>query len=200
MNTRFAIAFAFLCISATLFAEPSQQEVVALMNKVQSRVAGGDVNALNDLSTLPGSWAAPAFLTIFQQNYNIYGETAQNRAVAEKCADLATTVPGSEEYFVKLLKKKDANSPNWVYAQQKTAVKLLLLVHNKASVRIFCSALDDPEMGGKVANALATMGLPDAPYASKDKSAISSADDIAKWKQWWESNKNNYADSASPVK
>jgi hypothetical protein len=65
-------------------------------------------------------------------------------------------------------------------------------------VRVFCSALDQPQMGGRVANALANMGLPGAPYSSRNTEATSSAEGIAQWKQWWKANANNYPPISSP--
>ncbi len=193
MKTGALIAILSLSAVVTAFTEPSDKEAIAIMNRVQRKVAGGDVGALDELTTLPGSMSAPAFLTIFKQNYNVYGATAQNRAIGLKAAQLATSVPGGEEYLVKLLRKKPDNSPNWVLIQQDTGIKALIATNNKTSVRILCGALDEVDIGGKAANALATMGLPGAPYSSKSKSDTSTPQGVQKWKQWWAENADSYA-------
>ena len=149
----------------------------------------------HDNTPLHGQWAVPAFLTIFKENYNIYGATPTNRAIGAKAAQLATSVAGGEEYFVTLLNNKGDSRDNSPLLQQISAVKALICAHNKTSVRLLAGALDSPIMGGRAANGLATMGLPGAPYSSKDKGGTSSADGIAKWKEWWKSNAANYSGS-----
>jgi hypothetical protein len=195
MNTRVVFAFIFLSAVTSGFSEPTQQEVIALMNKVEARVAAGDASALDDLLTLPGNWAVPALIDIFKENYVVYGATPQMKAIGKKAALLATTVSGGEEYLTKLLKKKPDDDPNWVFIQQDMGIKALIVADNKTAVRLFCGALDEPEIGARAANALAAMNLPGAPYASKDKSGrtSASAESINQWKQWWDSNASNYA-------
>jgi hypothetical protein len=195
MNTRLVTAFALLSMIASGFSEPSDKEAIALINKVELRVNGGDTSALNDLMVLPGKMAVPAYLNFFKNNYNIFGATRQNRGIGEKAAELATKIPGGEEYLVKLLKKKPDDSPNWVFAQQSTGIKALICANNKTAVRILCGALDEPEIGGRAANALANLGIPGAPYSSNNKGsdATSNAEGIAKWKKWWNDNAYKYA-------
>jgi hypothetical protein len=193
MNTRLLFVFLFLCALSSGFSEPSDKEIIAVMNKVERGVAAGNASALNDLLTLPPEWAVPAFLTVFKENYLIYGATPTNRAIGEKCAQLATSVPANEEVFAKILNiKMDNGDPS---LQQVYAVKCLICAHNKFSVRVLGGALDAPTTSGRAANALATMGLPGAPYASKDKGVASNAKGIAQWKNWWKSNSTNYSGS-----
>ena len=182
-----------LCPHRGGFSEPSDREIIALMNKVERGVAAGNVSALNDLLTLPPEWGVPGFLTIFKENYNVYGATPTNRAIGEKCAQLATSVPAYEEVFTKILNIKMNNDDPSL--QQVYAVKCLICAHNKFGVRVLGGALDAPTTGGMAANALATMGLPGAPYASKDTGVVSNAKGIAQWKEWWKSNAGNYSGS-----
>jgi len=198
MKTLLTFAFIFLFGVASGIAEPSKQEIITLVNKVEARVAAGDASAVDDLLTLPGNWAVPALLNIFKENYTVYGATPEMQAIGKKAAVLATTVPGGEEYLVKLLKKISDDNPNWVFIQQDTGFKCLIVANNKTSVRVLCSALDEPDSGGRAANALAAMDLPGARYSSSDRSGRSSAnaEGIAQWKQWWTSNSSNYADNS----
>lgn len=110
-----------------------------------------------------------------------------------KCAQLLTTTPGGEDYLVKLLQNTREDIPNDVYYQQVSAIKCMLLVNQKFAVRVLCSGLVDNESGGRAASTLALMGLPDAPYSTKEEMAPSKLDGIAKWKLWWEAHKDNYA-------
>ena len=199
MNTRVVFAFIFLSAVTSGFSEPTQQEVVALVNKVEARVAAGDASALDDLLTLPGNWAVPALIDIFKENYVAYGATPQMQAIGKKAALLATTVSGGEEYLAKLLKKKPDDDPNWVFIQQDMGIKALIVADNKTAVRLFCGALDEPEIGARAANALAAMNLPGAPYSSKDKSGRSKANaqGISQWKQWWNSNAGDYSNNGN---
>lgn len=191
MKLNLFIATVLFCVAGSVFAEPTEKEFLAVMNKVQARVAGGDVKALDELTTLPGSWSTPAFLTIFKQNYNIYGFTPTNRAIGARCAQLATTTSGGEEYLVKLLKGKPAD--NRVYYQQDSAIKCLVANNNATSVRILggsLDAIDEEEIGPKVTRALTALNLPGAPMSSKDR--VSNAEALKKWKQWWDAHKGDY--------
>jgi hypothetical protein len=199
MKTRLAIGIAWFIAAFPAFSEPSQKEVVALMNRVTHRVNDGDINALNDLTTLPGKYAAPAFITIFQQNYGIGNATAQNRAIGLKCAQLLTTTPGGEEYLMNLMKDAPDPLPNQLYFQQYYAINCMLLVEQKFAVRVLCRGLNDNEIGGKVANALAMLKLPDAPYPPIEKPNEKNVVAVPKWKIWWEAHKDNYVEKvASP--
>lgn len=190
-------ALAFFCVVGTVFSEPSEKEIVALMNRVQRRIAEGDVKALDDLTALPAKFSTSAFLTIFKQNYNVSGASASQKAIGLRCAQLATSTPGGEEYLAKLLKGKAAN--NYIYFQQESAIHCLTLVHNDVSIRILCGALDDldpEEIGPKVVRALASLNLAAAPVSPKE--TIRYADAISKWKQWWDAHKSEYASKATP--
>jgi hypothetical protein len=200
MKSPVLLAFAFLGCASIGYAEPTQQEVIALMNKVEARVAAGDASALDDLLTLPGHWAVPALIDIFKENYVVYGATPKMQAIGRRAATLATSVSGGEEYLAKLLTKKPDDDPNYVFIQQDMAIKALIVADNKTAVRLFCGALDQPEIGARTANALAAMNLPGAPYSSRDKSGrtTASAEHIDQWKQWWNSNASNYADDDNP--
>jgi hypothetical protein len=201
MKINLFIVLACLCTAGSVFSEPSEKEIIGLMNRVQARVADGDIKALDELTILPPKWSTAAFLTIFKNYYNIKDGTAKMKATAIRTAELATTTSGSEDYIVKLLKGKTAN--NYVYFQQDAAIKCLLVVHNDTSVRILCGALDDvdrDEIGPKVTRALAMLNLPGAPVSPNQR--VSNADALAKWKMWWEAHKNDYtgkAASPSPV-
>ena len=55
MNPRLIIALIFLSVVTRGFSEPPKpttEQVIALMNKVQERVSGGDISALDDLLTI----------------------------------------------------------------------------------------------------------------------------------------------------
>ena len=191
MKLIFFIAAALFSAAGSAFSEPSDKEVIALTNKVQARVAGGDVKALDELTTLPGHWATPAFLTIFKHNYNIFGYTPTNRAIGARCAQLAVSTNGGEEYLVKLLKGKAAN--NMVYYQQDCAIKCLVVVHDEKSVRILGGALADvepEEIGPKLTRALTSLNLPGSPVSPKER--IGDADALAKWRKWWDGHKGDY--------
>ena len=168
--------------------------MVDLINRVNLRINGGEVNALTELTTLPGNVAEPVLLDIFKHNYNVFQATPLNRSIGTKAAQLVTTTPGGEEYLVKLLKDAREGQPNNIYFQQVSAVNCLALVKNKLAVRVLCGALADSEIGGRAADALATMSLPDAPYSAKTRPAPKKAEAVAKWKTWWDANKGNYGD------
>lgn len=173
MKVQIFTAVALFYAAGSTFAEPTDKEIVTLMNKVQVRVARGDIKALDELTTLPGHWATPAFLTIFKQNYNIYGYTPTNRAIGARCAQLAVSTNGGEEYLVKLLKGKAAN--NYGYFQQDSAIKCLVVVHDEKSVRILGSALaevEPDEIGPKLTRALTSLNLPGAPSPRRTESGM----------------------------
>ena len=153
-------------------------------------MAAGDTGALNDLATLPGKYSCPALLAIFKKNRN-------DTAVRSKCAQLVVMVPGGEEYLLQLLKGRAANNDE--FSRQEIAINCLLLNHNKTSVRILGSTLDDvdpEEMGPYVTRALAELNPPSSPIASKGH--VADAEALAQWKQWWRTNKGNYAVEAAP--
>jgi hypothetical protein len=194
MNPHPFIALIVLSVATHGFSEPpapTKEQVIALMNKVQERVAGGDISALDDLLALPGNWAVPALLDIFEEHNN--PAEANERAMAARAAELATSVAGGEKYLIMTMKDNPDDSPPWVFGQQDTAIRCLIFARNNTAVRVLCSALDQPQMGGRVANALANMNLPGAPYSSIHKDDTSSAAGIAQWKQWWKTNASHYA-------
>ena len=196
MKISLRIATAFLIAVASAFAERSEKEIIDLINQVITRVNHGEIKALNDLTTLPGDYSTPAFLVIFKQNYNLYGATAQNRAIGAKAAELITTTPGGEKYLVNLLNNAKEGESNGIYFQEVSAINCLQLVNNKLSVRVLCGALFETEIGRKAAAALASMNLPDAPYPPppKNKPAPKNPESVAKWKLWWDGHKANYTD------
>lgn len=193
---KISLAFiAALLLSVTpSFSEPSQQEILNLTNRVILRTNEGDINALNDLTTLPTKYAVAALLSIFKNNYNIADATAQNKAIGVKCAQVIATTPGGEKYVKYLLEDASENKPRSIHFQQISAIKCMLILNNKMSVRVLCSSLYDSEIGGRAAHALAMMKLPDAPYATTLDSPISKSDGIAKWRVWWDAHKDTYAD------
>jgi hypothetical protein len=65
MNKCLAIASALLGMVRSLFSEPSETEIGARVSQVEARVAAGETGALNELTTLPGKYASPAFLAIY---------------------------------------------------------------------------------------------------------------------------------------
>ena len=196
MKISLVIATALLIAVASAFAERSEKEIIDLINQVITRVNHGEINALNDLTALPGDYSTPAFLVIFKQNYNLYGATAQNRAIGAKAAELITTTPGGEKYLVKLLNNAKEGESNGIYFQEISAINCLQFVNNKLSVRVLCGALADTEIGRKAADALSKMSLPDAPYPPppKNKPAPRNPESIAKWRLWWDGHKANYTD------
>ena len=194
MKIGLAVATAFLIAVTPAFSELSEKEMVDLINRVSLRINGGEVNALNDLTTLPGNVAVPALLNAFKYNYNVFRATPLNKAIGAKAAQLLTTMPGAEEDLLKLFKIARDDIPNNVYFQQDSAIKCLQLVNNKFSVRILCAALAPTEIGCKAADALAKMSLPDAPYVMNEKSRPSKADGVVKWKAWWDVHKGNYSE------
>jgi hypothetical protein len=191
MKFSLLVAVALFGVIGNLFSEPTDKEFVALMNKVTIRVNGGDIKALDELTALPGNWATPGLLAIFKQNYNIYMATPLNKAIGMKAAQLAISTDGGEGYLVQLLKAKPAD--NFVYFQQDSAIKCLVLVHDTKSIRILGGSLDnlDPEeIGPKVVNALASLNLPGTPVSAKERIGYVAA--LAKWTAWWASRKDNY--------
>lgn len=194
MKISLVIATALLIAVTPAFSELSEREMVDLINGVSLRINGGEVNALTELTTLPGNVAVPALLNIFKSNYSIFGATALNKSIGAKAAQLITTTPGGEAFLVKLLKDAREGQSNIVYFQQVSAINCLGLVKNKLAVRVLCGALADSEMGGRAAEALSMMGLPDAPYSAKSKPAPKKAEAVAKWKTWWDAHKGNYSD------
>jgi hypothetical protein len=184
MNRILVVAFALLGTVQAVFAAPSDQEAATLITQVEARVAAGDLHALNDLTSLPGSSASPAFLAIFKKNRT-------NKAITVKCAQLAVTTPGGEEFISNLLNRRAPS--NDVFSQQEIAIQCLVLNQNETSVRILCGSLEylDPEeMGSFVTRALAVLNLPGAPFSPKER--VSVAEALAKWKQWWSENKDHY--------
>ena len=194
MKFSLGVVAALLIAVTPAFCERSEKEMIDLINRVNVRINGGEINALNDLTTLPGDWATPALLNIFKYNYNVFGATALNKSIGAKAAQLITTTPGGEAYLVKLLKDAKEGQPNGIYFQQVSATKCLALVKGKLAVRVLCGALADSEIGGRAADALASMSLPEAPYSPKTKPTPKRAEAVAKWKTWWDANKGNYSD------
>lgn len=197
MKSHLAIGFAWFSTAAAAFCEPTQREFMDHMNRIQVRINGGEIDALNELTAYTGKWATPAFLIIFKQNYNVNGATALNKSIGTRCAQLLTTTPGGEDYLIKLLKDTDENIPNDIYYQQATAIKCMLLVNQKFGVRVLSSGLNDNEIGGKAANALATLNLPDAPYLPNNKTGEANKVTVPKWKAWWEAHKDSYIEKGS---
>ena len=194
MKFSISIATALLVAITPAFSELSEKEMVDLINRVSLRINGGEVNALTDLTTLPGDVAVPALLNAFKYNYNVFRATPLNKSIGAKAAQLLQTTPGAEENLLKLFKITRDDVPNNVYFQQESAIGCLRLVNNKFSVRVLCAALAPTEIGCKAADALATMSLPDAPYVMNEKSRPSKPDGVAKWKAWWDAHKGNYSD------
>lgn len=194
MKLSLAVVIGLLLAATPAFSELSEKEMVDLINRVNLRINGGEVNALTDLTTLPVDVAVPALLNAFKYNYNVFRATPLNKSIGAKAAQLLQTTPGAEANLLKLFKIARDDLPNNVYFQQDSAIKCLRLVNNKFSVRVLCAALAPTEIGCKAADALATMSLPDAPYVMNEKSRPSKPDGVAKWKAWWDAHKGNYSD------
>jgi hypothetical protein len=188
------IAMAFLVSRSVAWSEMTDKEIIALMNRVTLSTNGGDINSLNELKAMPPKWAVVSYLTLFKQNYNINGATPQNKAIGAKCAQLLTTTPDGEALLVKLINDIDLKLPNQIYYQQISAINCMRIVNNKFAVRVLGAALNDTEMGGRAANALAMMKLPDAPFTLKQEARPSNAEGVAKWRTWWDANKGNYTE------
>ena len=63
---------------------------------------------------------------------------------------------------------------------------------------MFGELLGDSELDipiATVGTSLADMNLPGAPYSAKTSKDAKTPDGIAKWKQWWDANKAQYAES-----
>lgn len=194
--------FVLVSVSTSILAAPTQKEVIAMLNRVQARVASGDLKAMDELTTLPGDWAAPALLHIFKHNYQIAGATPTNKAAGLKAAQLATTVAGGEEYLVKLLEDKPAREAEAVAPEQEAGIRMLVAAKNHAAVRILCGALDQPQMSKKVVRALNQLSLPGAPQFPPDRMKNADLEVIAKWKEWWAANKETYnakGTSSAPI-
>jgi hypothetical protein len=101
------------------------------------------------------------------------------------------------------LRQRRETADNYVFFQQESAIKCLILVHNDTSVRILGGSRDDvdeEEIAPKVTYALAQLNLPRAPIAPNQR--VNKAEAFAKWKQWWAANKDNYVaktGSSSPA-
>lgn len=187
-----AILFFLLAMTSGGLCEPSEKEIVALMNKVQRSVAEGNVKALDELTTLPGKFATPAFLTIFKQTYYIASATPTQKAIGARCAQLALSTSGGEEYLVNLLKGKPAN--NYIFYQQDSAIKCLAILRHETAIRILGGALADvdrDEISPKLTRALASLNLPGAPISPKDR--VSDAEALAKWQKWWATHRSDYS-------
>ena len=190
MNRILVLAFAFICVASQAFPEPSDEEQLALVSRVEARVATGDTDALNDLATLPAKDSCPALLAIFKKNRT-------DAAITSKCAQAVVTVPGGEEFIQKLLNREAADNPE--FSRQEIAIKCLILNHDKTSVRILASTLDyfnPKEMGPIILRALATLNPPESPGMPKGHEADPEA--LAQWKQWWSAYKANYAEEVTP--
>ena len=178
-------------------AAMSDKEIVATINKVVMKVTGGDVAALDDLKTLPSDTTVAAALMFFSQNFYVFRKTKQNGVVAAKTAELATSAPTSEVYLKNMLKKQPVKPNNKMLHQRDTGIDCMVFIHNKVAVRVFGELLSDPELAipiGTVSTSLADMSLAGAPYSSKTRNDAKTPEAIAKWKEWWEANKAQYAE------
>lgn len=175
----------------------TDKEMFALVNQVNGRVARGDAESIAALKALPKDYAVSALLNIFEQNYHLYLEKPENRRIALKVGEVLAEIPGTEEYLLNLLKKLPQPTPRWLFQQRQNAIDCLVNVHNKTSVRVFCSSLGESDLGiepGVLGKALAAMNIPSAPYGPKGAKESSSPQGIAEWKDWWEANKEKYAE------
>ncbi|HEY3899238.1 MAG TPA: hypothetical protein VGM54_11525 [Chthoniobacter sp.] len=190
MNVKLLTALPLLCTAALAFSEPSGDEISTRISRVQTRVTGGDISALNDLTALPAKNSCPAFLAIYKKNRT-------DTAVTSKCAQLLVAVPGGEEFIQKLLDRKAVDNPE--FSQQEIAINCLVLNHDKTSVRILASTLDyfnPKEMGPIILRALATLNPPGSP--TMPKGHADGAEALAQWKEWWSANKGNFSTEATP--
>jgi hypothetical protein len=189
MKRILAVAFVLNCLAGRAFTAPSEVQNLELVNRVQARVAAGDTDALNDLTTLPANDSCPALFAIFKKNRN-------DAVVRSKCAQLAVTVPGGEEFILKLLKRRAADNPE--FSWQEIAIRCLVLNHTKTSVRILGSTLDDidlEELGPNVIRALAELNPPASPIMPTNHAVDAEA--LAEWKRWWAANNGNYTVEAA---
>jgi hypothetical protein len=189
MNRILVVFFALLCAADGAFSATSDEESLALANRVQARVAAGDTAALNDLTTVPAKYTWPALVAAFRKNRN-------DAAVISKCAQLMVTVPGGQEYVLRLLKSKAANNDE--YAQHEIAIRFLVLNRTQTSVRILGSTLDEvdrDEIAPLVISGLAALNPPGSPVVLKGHDADPWV--LTQWQEWWHANKGNYAAKAA---
>ena len=175
----------------------TDKEMLAVINKVTQRMNRGDVKALDDLKTIPSDTAVPALLMFYRQNHVVMRETPENRVIASRSAQLVAEVPGADVYLKGLFKKQTTeNLPGWFERQREAAVDAMVQVHNKFAIRVLADALTAPDRGmdaARLGAALADMNIPSAPYSKETRKSAGSPDGIAKWKEWWEANKAQYA-------
>jgi hypothetical protein len=190
MNRILIVSCVLLCTAGGVFSDPSDEENLALVNRVQARVAAGDTAALNELAAVPAKHTWSALVAAFRKN-------RKDATVNSKCAQLMVTVPGGEEHVLRLLKSKAANNDE--YGQHEIAINWLVLNHDRTSVRILGSTLDevDPEeIAPLVIGGLAALNPPGSPIVPKGHDADPTV--LTQWKQWWRANKANYAGEVAP--
>ena len=177
----------------------THEEIMKVVNSVGERLEKNDVSALDDLKTLPNEEAVAVAMMYFKQYNYVYNSTDLDHQKSAKAAELTTDIPGSEDYFKRLLRKQPSPVPGQLARMRVVALDLLVKTHTKASVRIMAEALSDPELAarpGDIGKALATMSLPDAPFTKADGNNAGIPTGIAKWKEWWTANKGQYVEDA----
>lgn len=200
MNRRFFAVLALtLCILplAPASAQTAQQkETMAILNKASERIIQGDITALDDVKALPGDDAVAGLLSFFQSNFYVFSKETKKKTIASKAAKYITECPTAADYITRLLRKEEGRPKSGLLIRHREAtLDALASAKNPFAINLLFELMDDPQLEvpqGDISVALAKMDLPNAPFSSKARKGAATADGIAKWKTWWETNKATY--------
>ena len=194
MKFSFALTL-FLCFAVPLYAEMTDKEMIAVINKVQRAYLAGNKDSLEELQKLPTNTAVPALLPYFNQNFQLFRPDAKKEAEARRIAKLILDLPGIDGFIKGLLKISPSKNPGWILHQRNGIIDMLIFVHNKTSVRLFADLLNDPDNAlpdKDLGRFLALLNIPGAPFSKETQKEAITPEGMKRWKEWWETNKGDY--------
>jgi len=186
----------FLLCGSAFGQNKQQQETVRILNKAEERLMQGDITALDDVKALPGDDSVAGLIMFFKGNFYRYNATPQQKAIAAKAAQYVTEVPTAGDYIKRLFKKEPGRQKSGLLINyRQTTLDALSTAKNTFAANLLFELMDESDLDvpiGDFGIALARMEVPGMPYPRDARKMASSPEGIAKWKEWWAANKDQF--------
>ncbi len=174
----------------------SQKEIISTLNRVSDQLIRGNVSALDDVKALPPDHDVGALMMYFKDHYYLNKPTTAQKAIAAKAALYVTECPTASKWISNLFKKEPGRKISGLLLNvRKATLDCLTAANNPFAVRTLVALFDETELEvppTDFAVALAKMNLPNAPFSRDTARSAKSFNAVAKWKEWWETNKAAY--------
>lgn len=197
-HTILAVALCLLPIIPSSAQTEQQKQTMSVLKAASERLMRGDIAALDEVKALPGDDSVAGLLMFFKQNFYVYSKETQKKAIAAKAAQYITECPTAADYIKRLFKKEEGRPKSGTLMNyRQNTLDSLTAANNKFAVSLLIELMDESNLEvppGDFGVSIAKMGIPSAPFAKTELKSAATPDGVAKWKSWWQENKNGFPD------